>query len=151
MDPMALAILAAQTIVAAASTDAWDALKRGVARLVGRGNAHRERQAEKQLDQAHGQLQADPGQEQTRSALEAAWQARLFSLLEAEPSSAADLLALVERTRAELPAKAITAVDHGVATGNDVNVTASYSGVAAGVIHGSVSTGNPTDPDPATR
>jgi hypothetical protein len=39
--------------------------------------------------------------------------------------------------------------EHSLATGRDVNIQASQGGVAAGVIHGSVSTPNPTPPGPA--
>ena len=144
MDPMTLAILAAQTVVAAASTDAWVALKHGVARLLGRGDPQREQLAGQRLDQTRDQLRAAPGQAQTQASLEAVWQAWLFSLLEAQPDAEAHLLALVEQARAQLPGAA--AADHSVAAGRDVNIEAAGGGVAAAVIHGNVAPPNPTEP-----
>jgi hypothetical protein len=147
---VALALLAAQTVVAAVSTDAWGAAKRGVAQLLGRGDAERERLAAQRLDQARDQLAAAPGQqaEQVRADLVAVWRTRLADLLEEDPEVAGDLQALVDRIQAELPVGAVAAADHAVAAGRDVNVTASGSGVAAGVIHGDVSP-SPTRPGPA--
>lgn len=118
-----------------------------MARLLGRGDPQREQLAGQQLDQTRDQLRAASGQEQAQASLEAVWQARLFSLLEAQPDSAADLLALVEQARAQLPGAA--AADHSVAAGRDVNVEAAGGGVAAAVIHGNVAPPNPTEPGPA--
>jgi hypothetical protein len=151
MDPTALAMLAAQTVVAAASTDAWGMAKRGIARLLGRGDPQREQLVEQRLDQTQEQLRAVPGQdlELARADLEAAWRTRLVDLMEEHPDAAADLQALVEQIRAELPAAIAVAADHSVAAGRDMNITASGGGVAAGSIHGDVSPGNPPGPDPA--
>jgi CTP:molybdopterin cytidylyltransferase MocA len=148
LDPMALAILAAQTLVAAASTDAWGVLKRCVVRLLGRGDAEREQLALSQLDQTWQQIQTARGPESERlgAELEAAWQARLFSLLEAQPDVADDLLALVQKVRPTTGT--IAAADHSIAGARDVTITASQGSVAAGVIHGKVSLG-PTLPGPA--
>jgi hypothetical protein len=150
VDPMALAILAAQTLVTAASTDAWGVLKRGVVRLLGRGDAEREQLAMSQLDETWQQIQAAQGHESEHpgAALEAAWQARLFSLLEAQPDVAEDLLELVEKVRTATGT--IAATDHSIAGARDVTITASQGGVAAGVIHGKVSPG-PTLPGPANN
>jgi hypothetical protein len=150
MDPAALAMLAAQTVVAAASTDAWGLAKRGVARLLGRGDPERERLAEQRLDQTRDQLQAPPGKELdlARAWQEAAWQARLADLLQEHPDTAENLRVLVDQIRAELPAS-VAAADHSVAAGGDVNITASGGGVAAGSIHGNVSPPGPTLPGPA--
>ena len=93
-----------------------------------------------QLDQTRDQLRAASGQEQAQASLEAVWQARLFSLLEAQPDSEAHLLALVEQARAQLPGAA--AADHSVAAGRDVNIEAP-GGVAAAVIHGNVAPPKP--------
>jgi len=151
MDPAALAMLAAQTVVAAASTDAWALAKRGVARLLGHGDPERERLAEQRLDQTRDQLRAAPGQEldRARGQQEAAWQARLADLLQEHPDTAGGLQVLVDQIRAELPATVVAAADHSVAAGGDVNITASDGGVAAGTIHGSVSPPGPTHPGPA--
>ena len=56
----------------------------------------------------------------------------------------ADLRALVQEIQAQLPAGTVSAADHSVAAGRDVNITASGGGVAAGVIHGNVAPPDPT-------
>ena len=63
-------------------------------------------------------------------------------LREEDPGVEADLRALVEAIAAQLPAGMVSAADHSVAAGRDVNVSATSGGVAAGVIHGNVA------PDP---
>jgi len=55
---------------------------------------------------------------------------------------------LLQQIQAQLPAEMVSAADHSVAAGRDVNIAASGGGVAAGVIHGNV-TPNPTPPGPA--
>jgi hypothetical protein len=149
---MALAMLAAQTVVAAASTDAWQTAKRGVARLLGRGDPERERLADQRLDETREQLQtAPPGQEleQTRASLETVWQTRLADLLEEHPDVAGDLQALLDQIQAQLPAVSVSVAGHSAAAGRDMSITASGGGVAAAVIHGDVSPPGPTHPGPA--
>ena len=146
---VALALLAAQTVVAAASTDAWAAAKSGVARLLGRGDPERERLAGQRLDQARDQLQAaPPGQELdgVHAELVAVWRTRLADLLEEHPDAAGDLQALVDQVQAQLPAASVSSADHAVAAGRDVKITASGSAVAAGVIHGDVMPPGPSVP-----
>jgi hypothetical protein len=147
---VALALLAAQTVVAAASTDGWGAAKRGVAHLLGRGDPERERLAVQRLDQARDQLVAAPGQqvEQVRADLVGVWRTRLADLLEEDPEIAGDLQALVDQIQAELPASSISAGDHSIVAGGGVSITGS-GGVTAGIIHGDVSPPNPTRPGPA--
>jgi hypothetical protein len=150
-EALALALLASQTVVAAASTDAWDLAKRGFARLLGRGDAERAAAAERRLDGMAEELAGAAPDElgQARAEQERAWQTRLADLLEEHPDAAAELRALVEEVRAQLPAGAVSAAGHGVAAGRDVNITASGGGVAAATIQGGVSLGNPTGPGPA--
>lgn len=151
MDPVALAALAAQTVVAAAATDAWGMAKRGMARLLSRGDLSRERLVEQRLDNTHEQLQAATGQEleSARAGLEAAWRTRFVDLLEEHADVADDLQALVDQIQAGLPGGNVAAAGYSVAAGRDVNVTASGGGVAAGSIHGDVSSANPPSPGPA--
>ena len=151
-DALALAALASRTVVAAASTDAWETAKRGLAQLLGRGDAGQTELAERRLEQTREQLAEVPAAdaEQAQTQLETTWQTRLLDLLEEHPETAADLQALVEQVQAQLPAGALSAAGHGVAAGRDVNITASGGGVAAGTIHGNVAPGNPTTPGPAT-
>jgi hypothetical protein len=147
---VALASLAGNTIVAAATTDAWDAAKHKFARLLGRGDPQREQVAAERLEETYQQLTglADAEWEQARAALGQRWAGRLGDLLEEEPATEHDLRALMEEIRAALPAGVVSAVDHAVAAGRDVNITASGGGVAAGVVHGDVTPPGPSGPGP---
>jgi len=58
---------------------------------------------------------------------------------------------VVEEIVAQLPAGMVSAADHAVAAGRDVNITASGGGTAAGVIHGTVAPPDPTSPGPANQ
>ena len=77
------------------------------------------------------------------------WAGRFADLLDEDPGVEAELRALVEEVAAQLPAGAVSAADHSVAAGRDVNITASGGGTAAGVIHGNVAPPDPTLPGPA--
>jgi hypothetical protein len=146
----ALAVLAGNTVVAAATTDAWEATRRGFARLLGRGDPERTRVVERRLAETHEQLTGAAGAdlESARSALQTQWTTRLADLLEEDPAVEADLRALVEEIQASMPAGVISAADHAVAAGRDVNITASGGGIAAGVIHGNVAPPGPWQPGP---
>ncbi len=149
-----LAAQAAQTVVAAASTDAWGAAKSGLARLLGHGDEKRTALAERRLEEAREQLTATPGpdQEQTGAQVAAAWQTRLVDLLEEYPDTAAELRTLIAQLQAALPAAAggTSATGHSLAAGRDVRISASDGGFAAGTVQGNV-TLNPTRPGPASR
>jgi hypothetical protein len=135
---LALSALAGNTVVSAAP-DAWEAARKGFARLIGRGNPDKTQAAERRLEDTRTQLTQAEGAdaEQVRTALVAQWTTRMSDLLEDDPAVEADLRALVEEIRAQLPAHAVvTAADHAVAVAGDQNITASGGGVAAGVIHG---------------
>lgn len=67
-------------------------------------------------------------------------------LLADHPEALRELVALVEDLRVIAP---VTAADHAVAAGRDVNVTAEGGSVAAAVIHGTVGPPGPTVPGPA--
>lgn len=148
---IALAVLAGNTVVAAASTDAWEAAKHKLARLLGRGNPRREQLAKDRLEETRQQLAGVSGQERetAQADLGQVWQVRLADLLAEDPAVEAELRALVEEIRAQLPAGTVSAAGHAVAAGRDVNITASPGGVAAAVIHGNVTAG-PTAPGPAS-
>jgi hypothetical protein len=147
---MALAALAGNTVVAAATTDAWEAARKGFARLLGRGDPDRTKAAERRLEETHEQLAKATGAdlERTRAAVEAQWVTRLADLLEDDPGVEADLRALVQEIQAALPAGFVSAKDHSLASGRDLNITASGGGFAAGVIHGNVAPPDPTHPGP---
>ena len=72
-------------------------------------------------------------------------------MLEEDPGIEAELRALVEEIRAALPAGAVSATDHAVAAGRDVNITAAGAGTAIGVVHGNVAPPGPSGPGPAQR
>jgi len=149
---IALAALAGNTVVTAATTDAWEAARHKFAQLLGRGDGDRTRLAESRLDQTRQRLEGVTGQElgRVQAELGRAWQVRLEDLLEEDPSIEADLRAVVEEIRAALPAGVVSAADHAVAAGRDVNIAADRGGVAAGVIHGNVAPPNPTGPGPTS-
>lgn len=149
---IALAALAGNTVVSAATTDAWEAARRKFAQLLGHGDRDRTRLAESRLDQTRQQLEAVTGQELERAQAELgrAWQVRLQDLLEEDPSIEADLRALVQEIQDALPAGVVLATGHAVAAGRDVNISADRGSVAAGQIHGSVAPPNPTGPGPTT-
>jgi hypothetical protein len=143
---MALAALAGNTVVAAATTDVWEAARHKFARLLGRGDPKQE-----QLEETRKQLTGPEGAdlEQARAVQADRWAGRLADLLEENPGVEAELRALVEEIQAVLPAGVAAAADHAVAAGRDVNVSASDGGVAAAVIHGNVALPNPPRQGPA--
>ena len=129
----ALAALAGNTVVTAAVTDAWEAARKGFARLLGRGDPDKMKLAERRLAETHDQLSQVTGAdlEQTRVALEAQWVTRMADLLEEDPGIEADLRALVQEIRAQLPARVMTAADHSVVVGDNANISATRGGVSA--------------------
>ena len=147
---IALAALAGNTVVTAATTDAWEAARRKFARMLGRGDAKKEQLADKRLEETRQQLASVSGQEleKARADLAKAWQVRMADLLEEDPGVGAELRALVEEVRTQLPAGVVSAADHSVAAGRDVNISAAQGGVAAGVIHGDAAPPGPTRPGP---
>ena len=147
---MALATVAGNTVVTAAVTDAWEAARKGFARVLGRGDPDRTKAVERRLEDTREQLTEATGAdlERTRAALEVQWVTRLADLLEDDPGVEADLRTVVQQIQAQLPAGMVSAADHSVAAGGDVNITASGGGVAAGVIHGNVAPPNPTRQGP---
>jgi hypothetical protein len=149
---MALAQFAGQTVAAAAVTDVWEAARGRFARLLGRGDARKSRVSEQWLAQTQQQLTgAAPGSglEQLRQAQAKRWAGRFADLLDEDPGVEAELRALVGEVAAQLPATAVSAADHSIAAGREVNITASGGGTAAGVVHGNVTPPGPTRPGPA--
>jgi hypothetical protein len=148
---IALAALAGNTIVTAATTDAWEAARRKFARLLGRGDSKKEQLADKRLEETRQQLAGMTGEEleQAQVELARAWQVRMADLLEEDPGVEPELRAVIDEVRAQLPAEVVSATNHSVAAGRDVNISASQGGLAAGVIHGDVAPPGPTRPGPA--
>lgn len=150
-DVMALAQFAGQTVAAAAITDVWESARRKFAQWLGRGDPNKEQRAEARLEETRRQLGGLRGQEleKVQAELGMVWQVRVADLLEDDPDAAAELRALVREIRSELPTATVSAADHSVAAGGDVNITALGGGTAAGVLHGNVTPTNPTSPGPA--
>lgn len=148
---MALAALAGNTVVAAATTDAWEAARRKLAPLLGRGDPKQEQLTEQRLEETRQHLaggeRADL--EQARAELAQRWTVRVADLLEEDPGAEADLRTVLRDVQAALPAGIVSAADHAVAAGRDVNISATAGGVAAGAIHGNVAPPDPTWQDPA--
>ena len=148
----ALASLAAQSLVKAATTDEWPAAKDEIARLLSRDDPNQEQLQERRLNETRARLIRPDGAglDQARSDLATQWSTRLMDLLEVDPGVADKLRALVQQIQAGLPPGMVSAADHAVAAGRDVTITADRGGVAAGAIHGHVAPPNPTRPGPAT-
>ncbi|MFD8079038.1 hypothetical protein ACFV3E_41075 [Streptomyces sp. NPDC059718] len=144
----ALASLAGSTVVAAATTDAWETARYRFARLLGRGDSRQEQLVEHRLEETRRQLTRAGGAEleQTRTFQTERWAGRLADLLEEDPDVEAELRALVDEIQVVLPAGAVSAGDHAVAAGRDVNISASGGAIAAGVIHGNVAPPGPPGP-----
>jgi len=148
---MALAALAGNTVVAAATTDAWEAARRGFARLLSRGDPKQDQLVEQRLEETRKQLTEAAGTEteQARAALAEQWAGRLADLLEETPGVEGELRALVQEIQAALPSGTIYAADHAIVAGRNVNISATSGGIAAGVIHGNVAPPDPTRQGPA--
>jgi len=138
-------------VAAAALTDVWESARARFVRLLGRGSDRKTQVAEGWLAQTRQQLTAAPGAdlEQAREAAAERWAGRFADLLDEDPGIEGELRALVEEVAAQLPPGAVSAADHSLAAGRDVNVTASGGSLAAGVIHGNVAPPDPTRPGPA--
>jgi hypothetical protein len=130
---MALAALAGNTVVAAATTDAWEAARHKVAGLLGHGDSKRTEAADRWLAETHDQLTAaqDRDLEKAGAAQAQAWQGRFACLLDEVPSIEADLHALVQEIQHVLPAGVVSASDHAVAEDGDTKMRVARGGVAA--------------------
>lgn len=149
---VALAASGGTALVSAAGTDAWASLRQALARWFGRGDGQREQAELERLDQTAASVQARDSAEteRARTRLEAAWQARIETLLEsldvAERERAAeDLRGLLAR---HAPHSGPVAGAGGLAA-NRVDIRAEQGAIAGGVIHGGAQIGNPPLPDPS--
>lgn len=154
----ALAATGGTAVIQAAGTDLWVTFRERVAGLFGRGHQRQTEAALEQLDQTAVMLEqavTDSGDEtdveRVRTRLEIAWQTRFTDLLESldpgEREEAAERL----RELVELAQGGVSAATGGMAVRGDVDIHAEGGSVAAGVIHGGVSIGNPPQPGPDQR
>lgn len=154
----ALAATGGTAVIQAAGTDLWATFRERVANLFGRGHKRQTEAALEQLDQTAVMLEQavtdsedETDVERVRTRLEIAWQTRFTDLLESldpgEREEAAERL----RELVELAQGGVSAATGGMAVRGDVDIHAEGGSVAAGVIHGGVSIGNPPQPGPDQR
>lgn len=124
---VALATSAATSVVTAMATDAWQAVRTTVARLLGRGEARAEQLALEALDEDAANLCDEPTDDSRRD-LTAAWAARLRDLLRSDPDAAKALHELVADVASSL--RTMSTAGHAVAAGGDVHIQASQGGLA---------------------
>jgi hypothetical protein len=143
---IALAALAGNTLVAAATTGVWEVAGRKLVPLLGGGDRKKEELAERRLQETRQQLERVSGREleKARADLGRVWQVRLADLLEEDPAVEAELGAVVKAILAQLPARTVAAAGHAAA-GQDVNISAAE---AMGRPHGDVVPPGPTRPGP---
>jgi hypothetical protein len=147
---IALAAAGGTSVVQAAGTDAWATAKAGMARLLARGQPRQVTIIEGRLEDSQAQLTSLSGQplQEAQQGEAKAWATRLRDVLDEDPDAAHRLQKLLEDLTAEGVTGVTSAGDHGFAVSGDSHIEASHGGVGAGVIHGSVSTGNPSSPRP---
>ena len=142
---VALASAAASTLVSAMASDAWQAVRSRLGKLLGRGDQNAEKSVLATLDE-DAQSMADAGSAAPTLSgdLAAQWTVRLRDLLRADPDAAA----AVRELMADLSAAGahVTASGHGVAAGGNIDIRADRGGIAAGTIHGSINAPNPSQP-----
>ena len=121
---LALATLAGNTVVTSAATDAWEAARDRFARLLGRGDPDKTKLAEQRLAETHDRVTAAAGTdlERARAMLAERWAGRLADLLEEDPGAEAELRTALQEIQAVLPSGTVSATDHAVAVGRDVNI-----------------------------
>jgi hypothetical protein len=98
----ALALTGATTVVAAMATSAWEAARSGTARLF-HCRGHALSVIEAQLDGDAELVVQDPDTDGARGDLVGAWKRRLTALLREFPDAQADLTALIDQVRGDLP------------------------------------------------
>ncbi|MFF0706194.1 hypothetical protein ACFYVC_38430 [Streptomyces tendae] len=147
----ALAAAGGTAVVQAASTDAWTGLRQRLARWLGRGNPQRENAELERLDQTAGELDmARPAElERVRIRQEAAWQARIETLLESlddteRVQAVEQLSALLDQ---HIPQGGVSASQGGQAVSANVDIRADHGSAAAWNM-GNVTLGNPPQPGP---
>jgi hypothetical protein len=149
---VALAAAGGTAVVQAAGTDAWIGFRTRMAKLLGRGDAQRERAELARLDQTAASLKAadPPDAERARLRHEASWQTRLEILLEdmageERRRAAADLMGLVHSLGGTIGS--ISAGAGGFAVGGNVEISATGHGsMAAAIVNGDVNFRNPGKP-----
>ncbi|HJY58778.1 MAG TPA: tetratricopeptide repeat protein [Streptosporangiaceae bacterium] len=123
---LALAALAGQTVVDAATTDVWQTVEHRYAQLLGRGDTEQTHLVEQWLEETREQLAGLAGadMELIRTALAGRWAGRWADLLEENPAAEAELRARVQETQAALPAERRSVPHHAISPNGDVSTYA---------------------------
>jgi hypothetical protein len=103
MDVTELASLAANTVVAAAVTDAFEGVRDRVARLFGRGKP--DPATERRLEAMHAELSTVTSADaaSVEAAQQVQWRVRFADLCETYPEAAKELAQLIAELRPQLP------------------------------------------------
>jgi len=123
----ALAAAGGTAVVGAMATDAWQATRSGVARVLSRGGSPRQEVIEAQLDEDAGVLEraGEADRDQVRQELLPVWRRRLADYLQQHPDAAEELRELVDQVQGQLPTSQQAWV-------NNVTVQAGRDAFAAG-------------------
>jgi len=114
----ALAAAASSTLVAAMATDAWQAARSGILRVLRRGSVDEPVLLAAQLDGEAALVVAADDEEEARQSLLPGWRLRLEQFLRDNPDAAEGLRELTERLAAQLPSPQQQWVQKNVAHGN---------------------------------
>lgn len=118
---IALAATGANTVVTAMATDAWNSIRSGFARLLGRGDAEATAEVERQLEEARRELERLDGaaRDQATADRRAAWRAALADLLASDPQAASLLTDFLTMAGASPPSQSAGSIrQNAVATGD---------------------------------
>jgi hypothetical protein len=138
---------AANTLVAAASTDVWALVRDRFAALYGHGRP--DSAVVRRLDATRGQIVAAAAEELggVRSVLVDQWRTRLADFLEDNPHAEDDLNAWLEDVRQSLAEQSVSASGHSFAAGRDMSLRSDNGGFTIGQVHGNVILPGPSVPD----
>ena len=122
-DLLALAELAGQKVVDAATTEEWETAERGYAQVLGHGEAEQTQLAERWLKETREQLTGGAGTNigLIRKALAMRWAVRWADLLEENPDAEAELRALVQQTQAALSVENLSVSERAASVNGDMS------------------------------
>jgi hypothetical protein len=103
MDVAGLATLAANSVVAAAATDAFEGMRDRVARLLGRGKVDPVTDRRLEIMRAELSVVSTVDAARVKAAQQVQWQVRFADLLDTYPEAVAELTQLVAELQTQLP------------------------------------------------
>lgn len=126
----ALAAAGANAVVTAMATDAWEAVRSGFARLLGRGQPQSTATLERRLEEVRAELERLEGEARDRAVAdqEAAWCTALTGVLSDEPRAREMLSALLATAAASAPTRPIASVTQYAAATGDAQQVVQGSG-----------------------